>query len=115
MPVENSRAGNEKHAISGAGNDKQAIRAGDIALLLLDEITGRDAGDSSREVCRDEATTARFEAKARLYQLAAVLSVLRNEQTSNPRYSSVREQLEKIVASSWLKRAPGLLEQVNTA
>lgn len=72
----------------------------DLAQLLLDECVRKIIVDSAKDRRLDAATTARLEAKTRLYQLAAVWIALKGEERQNPRLLAVRECIEDTVFAS---------------
>ncbi len=94
---------------------KHKVAATELAQSLLKEFVRNIVGDAAKNLYLDTATTARYEAKTRLYQLAAVLMALKGEEGRNPRFLPVREHLESNVFPSSPDEGASLLAEVRTA
>jgi hypothetical protein len=91
------------------------IDAAELAQLLLDEYVCKIVVDAAKDRPLDPATTARYEAKTRRYQLAAVLMALKDEERQNPRFGAVREHIEGAVFASSPDGEAGLRAQLSQA
>lgn len=94
---------------------KHKVEATELAQSLLNEFVDKIVGDVAKDLRLDAVTTARYKAKTRLYQLAAVLMAVMGEERRNPRFLAVREHLERNVFPSSPDEGARPLEEVRTA
>lgn len=97
------------------GKKKHQIGTSELAQVLSDEFVRNVVVDVGKDRCCDEATTLRYEAKARVYQLAAVMMALKNEGKTNPRFLAVREKLENNAFTSSLEKRANSLAEIRKA
>jgi len=86
-----------------------------LAQSLVEEFVEKIVVDAANDLHLDAETTARYETKIRLYQLAAVLMALFGEERKNRRFIAVREHFERNIFASSPDQGSQLLREVKTA
>jgi len=94
---------------------KHKVEATELAQSLLNEFVHKIVVYAPDDLCLDAIMTARYEIKAKLYQLAAVLMALMVEEGKNAGFLPVREHLEADIFPSSPDVAGSLLAEVKTA
>src|SRR5262245_55937548 len=84
----------------GVQKKRHDIQGSEMAQVLLDELVQKIHVRPPSDLHLDEGATARYEAKARLYQLSVVFMALVNEERTNPNFRLVRENLESYTRPS---------------
>ncbi len=98
-----------------APKQQHEIDAAELAQLLLNEYVCKIVVDAAKDRPLDAATTGRYEAKTRRYQLAAVLMALKGEERQHPSFGPVREHIESTVFASSPDGEASLRAEINQA